>query len=438
MKSSRFFKFLNRALYLGSAALLITAIFLSVAVQPAQATGGGYNDPKLLLSHIACVNNQVEVHFVVNNLDNNETPGDLTFKVKINGGSSQTITISSTSHNNGTYHYNWYSNTNGYYNIISASVVINGWKTIYLNNAGAYSDQNNQCVAATPTKTSVPPTATKTATATNTVVPPTATFTATATNTVVPPTATFTATATNTNVPPTETFTATPTDTQVPPTETATATSTDTEVPPTQTSTEVPPTATDTEVSPTETPVPPTQGTPQQPTSTPEQPTATPENPTQTPDEPTATPKVPESTKTKVPRSVPEPPSLEVDPFCTVDGQMQWTVINPNSSSFPVDHYTVDGAVRGGFSAAPGEHNLTTTSVGTHTVVLFYGESQTVSLTYSLAVCQLPQPQVGNNVLIPVTGADNTGSLVNALFFGSSSLAGLGLLLSALRRLLKL
>ena len=112
-------------------------------------------------------------------------------------------------------------------------------------------------------------------------------------------------------------------------------------------------------------------------------------------------------------------------------------VINPNSSSFPIDHYTVDGAVRGGFSALPGEHDLTKTSVGTHTVVLFYGESQTVSLTYTIDVCQLPQPQVGNNVLIPVTGADNTGSLTNAMFFGSSTLAGLGLLLSALRRLLK-
>jgi hypothetical protein len=40
-------------------------------------------------------------------------------------------------------------------------------------------------------------------------------------------------------------------------------------------------------------------------------------------------------------------------------------------------------------------------------------------------------------VLIPVTGADNTASMANAMFFGSSTLAGLGLLLSALRRLLK-
>lgn len=418
MNTSKFLKFLNRALYLGSAALLITAIFLSVAVQPAQAgTSTFSNDPKLLLSHIACVNNQVEVHFVVNNLDNNEVPGDLTFKVKINNGSQQTITVSSSSHNNGTYHYYWYSNVNGYYNVTTAWVVINGWKTVYLHNAGAYSDQNNQCVAstATPTKTSVPPTATKTPTKTS--VPPTNT----PTNTQVPPTATMTNTPTDTEVPPTETFTATPTDTEVPPTETLTATPTDTEVPPTPTFTEVPP---------TETPIPPTQGTPNEPTSTSEKPTNTPE-------EPTSTPETQEPTKRVPPPSVKEPPTLQVDPFCTVDGQMQWTVVNPNSSNFPVDHYTVDGAVRGGFSALPGEHDLTKTSVGTHTVVLFYGESQTVSLTYTIDVCQLPQPQVGNNVLIPVTGADNTGSLTNAMFFGSSTLAGLGLLLSALRRLLK-
>lgn len=429
MNTSKFLRFLNRALYLGSAALLITAIFLSVAVQPAQAGTSTYNnDPKLLLSHIACVNNQVEVHFVVNNLGAGEVPGDVTFKLKVNNGSQQTIVVSSTSHNNGTYHYNWYGTVNGYYNITSASVVINGWKTIYLNNPGAYSDQNNQCVAstATPTKTTVPPTPTKTAT--KTTVPPTTTFTATATNTSVPPTATYTATPTNTSVPPTETYTATATNTSVPDTETPTATATDTQVPPTPTDTDVPPTAT---------PVPPTQGTPQQPTNTPEEPTNTPEEPTMTPEKPSDTPETPEATKTRVPPRVLEAPTLEVDPFCTVDGQMQWTVINPNSSNFPVEHYTVDGAVRGGFVALPGEHDLTKTSVGTHTVVLFYGESQTVSLTYTIDVCQLPQPQVGNNVLIPVTGADNTGTLTNAMFFGSSTLAGLGLLLSALRKLLK-
>lgn len=427
MNTSKFLKFLNRALYLGSAALLITAIFLSVAVQPAQAgTSTFNNDPKLLLSHIACVNNKVEVHFVVNNLDAGEVPGDVTFKVKINGGSSQTITISSSNHNNGVYHYYWYGTVNGTYDVTTAWVYINGWKLIYMGNPDAYSTQNNQCVSstATPTKTTVPPTATFTATATSTSVPPTATFTATATSTSVPPTATFTAT-----------FTPTVTETSVPDTETPTATATDTQVPPTPTDTEVPP---------TETPVPPTQGTPQQPTSTPEQPTNTPEQPTSTPEEPTLTPEepsdtpeTPEVTKTRVPPRVLDALTLEVDPFCTVDGQMQWTVINPNSSNFPVEHYTVDGAVRGGFVALPGEHDLTTTSVGTHTVVLFYGESQTVSLTYTIDVCQLPQPQVGNNVLIPVTGADNSGTLTNAMFFGSSTLAGLGLLLSALRRLLK-
>jgi hypothetical protein len=125
-----------------------------------------------------------------------------------------------------------------------------------------------------------------------------------------------------------------------------------------------------------------------------------------------------------------------VDPFCTGGGEMQWTVINPNSDGFWIEYYTVDGVRKDGFTAAPGEHNLLTTSLGTHKVVLFFGESQSVSLTYTIDVCELPQPQVGNNVLIPVTGADVSTHLADGLFFASISLAGLGLILSALRRLL--
>jgi hypothetical protein len=148
----------------------------------------------------------------------------------------------------------------------------------------------------------------------------------------------------------------------------------------------------------------------------------------QTPNSPTKTPKPPH---------VAEKPSLQVDPFCTGGGEMQWTVINPNSEGFWIEYYTVDGVRRDGFTAAPGEHNLTTTPLGTHEVVLHFGESQTVSLTYTIDVCELPQPQVGNNVLIPVTGADNAAKMSDALFFASISFAGLGLILSALRRFFK-
>ncbi len=417
MKTQHFLKLFNRALYIGSAVLLITALFLSVAVQPAQAatlTGGGGQSPRLELSHIACVNNKVEVHFVVNNLGNYESAGNLTFKLKINNGTEQVITISSSSHNNGTYQYNWYGTVNGYYNVTEAQVYTSyhGW--IDLKNPGAYNYQNNQCVASTPTKTSVPPTATKTSvppTPTKTNVPPTATFTPT--NTSVPPTFTPTFTPTSTEVPPTFTATFTPTSTDEPQ-----PTPTDTEVPqPTPTSTDIVPTPTNTEESPTETPIPPTETTP---------------------DEPTSTPETPVPTSTNPPVVLISAPLLEVDPFCTVDGQMQWTVVNPNADNVYIEHYTVDGSDRSGFSAAPGEHDLTQTPLGTHSVTLFYNDAQTVSLSYTINVCPLPVPVTGNAILIPVTGADNSGALTSGLFFGGSSLAGLALVLSALRKFLKL
>jgi hypothetical protein len=117
---------------------------------------------------------------------------------------------------------------------------------------------------------------------------------------------------------------------------------------------------------------------------------------------------------------------------------MQWYVVNPNSKNFPVEYYTVDGVSKGGLSIPPGKHKLTTTPAGTHSVVLYYGESQSVSLSYTIDVCPLPVPVTGGTTLIPVTGADDTGNLAKGMMFGSSSLAGLGLVLSALRKMLHL
>jgi hypothetical protein len=118
---------------------------------------------------------------------------------------------------------------------------------------------------------------------------------------------------------------------------------------------------------------------------------------------------------------------------------MQWTVENPNSTSFTVTGWSVDGGSKhGSFSAAPGSTKLTATALGTHTVTIFYGESQSVSLTDTLTVCPLPIPNTGSSLLIPVTGADQSGNLSQGFLFGGLATGGLALILSALRKFLNL
>jgi hypothetical protein len=118
---------------------------------------------------------------------------------------------------------------------------------------------------------------------------------------------------------------------------------------------------------------------------------------------------------------------------------MQWTVENPNSTSFTVTGWSVDGgAKQSGFSAPPGSSKLTTTPPGTHTVTVFYGESQSASLTDTITVCPLPIPNTGNGLLIPVTGADQSNDLSHGFLFGGLATGGLGLILSALRKFLNL
>jgi len=115
---------------------------------------------------------------------------------------------------------------------------------------------------------------------------------------------------------------------------------------------------------------------------------------------------------------------------------MQWTVINPNSKNFDIEYFTVDGVRHGGISIPYGEHDLIETALGNHTVVLFWGEGESTSLTYTIEVCELPAPTGGSPILIPVTGTDISDQIGNGLFFASLSLAGLGLILNALRKLL--
>jgi hypothetical protein len=451
-----FFKLANRVLYFASAIFLIVGLILTVAVKPAQACAYTLN-----LSHIQCTANKIEVHFVLLDVPDGITPGNVTFKVNVNSTTIFNPSIAPSSHTGNVWHYYWYGNINGKYNVTEASVLVNG-ETVTLHNPGDYQDVDQNCVTTiTPTNTEVPthtPTRTSvpTLTPTNTEIP-----TFTPTNTEVP-----TLTPTNTEIPTltptnTEIPTLTPTNTEVPTltptnTEVPTLTPTNTEVPTlTPTNTEVPTsTPTNTEVpsaTPTNTEGPsPTPTNTNAPTLTPtntQVPSATPTNTvvvsptstnTQTPQIPTT---VPTTSTPVLPPVLLQPVSLGVDPFCTDGGGMQWTVINPNSQNFTIDYYTIDGGSRQtSLIIPPGEHNLIITELGTHAVTLFFGGSSSVSLTYTLVDCKLPIPETGTgeNLMIPVTGTDLTNILGNSLIFASLVFAGLGLLLSSLRKLLSL
>jgi len=121
--------------------------------------------------------------------------------------------------------------------------------------------------------------------------------------------------------------------------------------------------------------------------------------------------------------------SVVLDPFCSVDGQMQWTVENPNSVTVYVTDWTVDGAHMGPLFATPGSTRLTATVLGTHTVTLYYDDGKTASLTDSLSACPLTIPVTGTGgLLIPVTGADLSAKIYLGLLCAGLSLTGIALL----------
>ncbi|MGB9826830.1 MAG: hypothetical protein ACPLRU_09155, partial [Desulfofundulus sp.] len=170
------------------------------------------------------MNGQVEIHFVLRNVPSEIEPGSLTYTYS-DGSTTHTATISPSNQTGNVWHYYDYQSS-GYYNVISASVTVNG-QTVTLHNPGDYA--GSYC--AVPTNTTSP-----------TVEP-----------TQVTPTA-----ITPTEVTPTEV-----TPTEITPTE---VTSTPTEVTPT----EITPTeTTPTEVTSTPTEVTPTEITPTEVTSTP-------------------------------------------------------------------------------------------------------------------------------------------------------------------------
>lgn len=183
-----------KAFYILGVAFLVSAMVLSFAVIPVGAAPIS-GDLQLNLSHIACVNGQVEIHFVLLNVPDGVVPGTLTYTYG---------TLSPTGHTGNVWSYLDYK-PSGYYDISSASVDVNG-TTVTLHNPDAYAGTYNCAPTSTATSTFVP---TATFTPTTTFTPtsmPSSTATATAISTQGPsetPTATFTATATSL---PTETL----------------------------------------------------------------------------------------------------------------------------------------------------------------------------------------------------------------------------------------
>jgi hypothetical protein len=532
---------LNKVLYISSAAMLIAGALLAAAPQPAYATP--VQDLQLNLSHVECVSGKVEVHFVLLNVPDGTTPGSLTFKMKINGGSENTYTIAGPSkHSGNVWHYYYYGSTNGKYDVTSASVVVSG-VTVFLHNPDAYSDADNQCGPApvsgctdptalnynalatvddgsctyppVPVPGCTDPTALNynalatvdDGTCTYPPVPvpgctdPTAlNYNALATvddgSCTYPPEPVPGCTdpkATNYNADATEddgSCTYPPVPVPGCMDEAATNFNKDATVddgsctyPPVPVPGCTDPKATNYNADATE-----DDGTctyPPVPVPGCTDEAATNFNKDATVDDGSCTyPPVPvpgctdeaatnfnkdatvdDGSCTYPPGPVPgctdpkatnynadatedngsctyrkitplDPLGLQVDPFCNADGLMQWTVINPNTENITINYFTVDGgAHQPGFTVTPGEHNLVATALGTHTVVISYGDSSTVSLDYTIDVCPLQIPVTGGGLIIPVTGADETSKLGLGFGFGGMSLVGLALLLSALRKM---
>lgn len=148
------FKFLGNLSYIFGVALVIASLLVNafpprsaLALVPSQ-------DPQLNISHILCVDGQVEIHFVLLNVPDGVTPGTLTYTY----GS-----VAAGKNVGNVWHYYDYK-PDGYYNITSASVDVNG-VTVTLHNPGAYAD-TYQCGTKTPTET---PTETLTSTPTETI-----------------------------------------------------------------------------------------------------------------------------------------------------------------------------------------------------------------------------------------------------------------------------
>ena len=401
-------KYLNRGVYLMSAVMMIAGLFLTVTTKPVSA------EDKIYWCHYEPNGNWQTLHVPLSALSGHVDANGNILHAGDHPGECATATPTMTRTPTFT-------------------------RTPTLTRTPTFT--RTPTLTKTPTNTPVGPTATNTftntpgSTATNT-----ATATNTSTNTPGP-----TATNTSTNTPgPTATNTATNTATATATntaTNTATATATNT---PTNTATNTPTaTATNTATN-----------------------TATATS-TNTPTN-TASPTV-----TNTPTNTPNTLFVILqDPYCvSIPGTlMQWAVVNNNAGPFTVDSWSVDGVMQAaGFIAPVGVSLLTQTSLGTHTIVLFWEQQGFTELDWTIESCALPDtatptstntpvlvtntpvintstpvptlpiPETGGSggPIIPVTGADLTQS-VNGWFFGGFGMFGFGLVLSGLRKMLNL
>ncbi|MBI4733030.1 MAG: hypothetical protein HY781_13060 [Chloroflexi bacterium] len=140
--STKRFKSFGNLAYMFAVALVIASLLVNaVPSGNVMAAGQNYTPPEpdevqLNLSHIYCYDGDdpdliglVEIHFVLLNVPDGITPGTLTYTY----GS-----IAPTSHTGNVWHYFDYK-PDGYYDIQSASVVVDG-ETINLHNPGVYAD----------------------------------------------------------------------------------------------------------------------------------------------------------------------------------------------------------------------------------------------------------------------------------------------------------
>lgn len=176
------YRLLSRILYLFGVVALLAGLGLSLLATPVGAQGPQKNQGlQLNLSHIKCVGEEVEIHFVLLNVPDGVTPGNLTFTYS-DGTSTHTVTVSPGPRSGNVWHYSSYQ-APGYYNVTAASVSVNG-QTVTLHNPGSYA--GTYCTP--PTQVSPSPTTVTPSPTTETPEPTTVTPSPTTETAIVPPT----------------------------------------------------------------------------------------------------------------------------------------------------------------------------------------------------------------------------------------------------------
>lgn len=152
--------------------LLVLLVLFSV---PVLATP---KEPRLILSHIECVDGKLEVHFLAQNVPDGVTPGDVSYWYRFDPAQPGFVyqrSITTDGETGNVWHYRDYPG-NGYYDIVSASVDVGG-VTVKLHNPSEYKGTYD-CDKVEPTPTETKVVDEEPETPTPTLEPPTATPTA--------------------------------------------------------------------------------------------------------------------------------------------------------------------------------------------------------------------------------------------------------------------